>query len=98
GAATQLTSGNDWHANWGQVATPSIDSPPTIAGVARAGHPLTATAGTAGWGGTAGFQWLRCAATCSAISGATSATYKPTNADVGKKLKVRQTQTSAGGS
>jgi dipeptidyl aminopeptidase/acylaminoacyl peptidase len=98
GGATQLTSGNDWHANWGQVATPSIDSPPTIAGVARAGHALTATAGAAGWGGTAGFQWLRCAATCSAISGAISATYKPTNADVGKELKVRQTQTSAGGS
>src|SRR5262249_56467961 len=31
-------------------------------------------------------------------AGATTGTYRPTNADIGKKLEVRQTQSSAGGS
>jgi dipeptidyl aminopeptidase/acylaminoacyl peptidase len=95
---TPLTSsGGDYGASWGRVPTPSIDSPPTIAGAARVGHALTVTAGPGTWGGTAGFQWLRCAG-CSAIEGATADSYRPTNADIGKTIEVRQTQSSAGGS
>jgi len=99
GSPTQISGGSsDWEPTWGRIPTPSIDSPPKVAGVARAGHALTATAGTGSWGGSASLQWLRCAASCAPIAGATAATYKPTNADIGATLKVRQTQTSAGGS
>src|SRR5262245_9155744 len=98
GSATRLTTGDDWAASWSRVPRPSIDSAPTVAGVARAGHALTATAGPGSWGGSASFQWLRCTASCASIAGATAATYKPTNADIGARLQVRQTQTSAGGS
>jgi len=95
---TPLTSsGGDYGASWGPVPTPSIDAPPTIAGTARVGHALTVNAGSGSWGGTAGFQWLRCAG-CSPIGGATAASYRPTNADIGKTIEVRQTQSSAGGS
>src|SRR5207237_110356 len=62
------------------------------------GHAVTATAGPGSWGGSASLQWLRCAAGCTPIAGATSATYKPANADIGSRLQIRQTQTSAGGS
>jgi hypothetical protein len=98
GTATQVATGYDFKASWGRVPTPSIDTPPTITGAARAGHALTAKAGAAGWGGSASLQWLRCGTTCAVIPGATTVGYRPTNADVGKKLVVRQTQTSAGGS
>ncbi len=98
GSATKLGSGDDYNASWGRVPAPSIDSPPKVAGVAQAGHALTATAGPAGWGGSTSLQWLRCAASCTAIPGATAATYRPTNADIGRRLQVRQTQTSTGGS
>jgi Tol biopolymer transport system component len=98
GSASQLTFSNDFYVSWSSVPTPSIDSPPKIAGVAQAGHALTATAGPSSWGGTASFQWLRCANACTPIAGATATTYKPTNADIGKIIEVRQTQTSAGGS
>jgi WD40 repeat protein len=98
GQAIKLANGDDYDASWGRVPIPSIDSPPKVVGVARAGHALTATAGPGSWGGSASFQWLRCTTSCAPIAGATAATYKPTNADVGKKLEVRQTQTSAGGS
>ena len=95
---TPLTSsGGDYGATWGRVPTPSIDSPPTIAGAARVGHALTVNAGPGSWGGTASFQWLRCPV-CSPIGGATGTSYKPTNADIGKTIEVRQTQSSAGGS
>jgi Tol biopolymer transport system component len=95
---TPLTSsGNDYGASWGRVPTPSIDSPPAIAGAARVGHPLTVNAGPASWGGSASFQWLRCP-NCSPIAGATRTSYKPTNADIGKTIEVRQTQSSTGGS
>src|SRR5262245_41981910 len=98
GSPTQITTGLDFGAGWGRVPTPSIDSPPKVAGVAQVGHALTATAGPSSWGGSASFKWLRCTTSCAPIAGATATTYKPTNADIGKKLQVRQTQTSAGGS
>src|SRR5439155_26033212 len=36
--------------------------------------------------------------TCSPIGSATGDSYKPTNADIGETIEVRQTQSSAGGS
>jgi hypothetical protein len=94
---TPLTSSDgDYGASWGRVPTPSIDSPPTIAGAARVGHTLTVNAGPGSWGGSPSFQWLRCP-NCSPIAGATGTSYKPTNADIGKTIEVRQTQSSAGG-
>jgi len=98
GSATRLTTTDDYSVSWGRVPTPSIDSAPTIAGAARAGHTLTATAGATSWGGSTSLQWLRCAASCSPIAGATGGSYKATNADVGAQLEVQQTQASAGGS
>jgi hypothetical protein len=95
---TPLTSsGGDYGASWGRVPTPSIDSPPTIAGEARVGHALTVNAGPGAWGGTASFQWLRCPS-CSPIGSANGDSYKPANADIGETIEVRQTQSSAGGS
>ena len=95
---TPLTSsGGDYGASWGRVPTPSIDSPPAIAGAARVGHSLTVNAGPGSWGGSASFQWLRCP-NCRQIAAATGTSYKPTNADIGKTIEVRQTQSSAGGS
>jgi hypothetical protein len=95
---TPLTSsGADYGGSWGRVPTPSIDAPPAIAGTARVGHALTVNAGPGAWGGSGSFQWLQCSA-CNAIGGATAASYKPVNADIGKTIAVRQTQSSAGGS
>jgi hypothetical protein len=98
GPASLVTSGFDSTPSWGRIPTPSIDSAPSLAGTARAGHTLTASAGATSWGGSTAFQWLRCAASCSPIAGATGASYRATNADIGSRIEVRQTQASAGGS
>ncbi|TML06815.1 MAG: hypothetical protein E6G41_05895 [Actinobacteria bacterium] len=91
---TPLTSsGGDYGASWGRVPTPSIDSPPTIAGAAQVGHALTVSAGPGSWGGAASFQWLRCSS-CGPIDGAAGDSYKPTNADIGKTIEARQTQST----
>lgn len=99
GTPHQITTVYFFKANWGRVPTPSVDSPPTIGGLpARVGHTLSVTPGAANWGGATSFQWLRCAASCTPITGATATTYKLTAADKGSTLKVRQTQSDAGGS
>jgi hypothetical protein len=101
GQVTQLSTGDDYSPAWGRVPTPSIDAPPTIAGTARVGHALSAAPGATPWGGTAAFQWLRCDAAgnaCVPIAGATAANYTAAPADRGKRLRVRQTQSSPGGS
>jgi hypothetical protein len=98
GNPTQVSNGYDWAPTWRRVPTPSIDTSPAIAGTPRAGHVLTVAAGHTSWGGTTRFQWLRCSANCTAIPGATAATYRATNADIGAKLVARQIQSSEGGS
>lgn len=81
---------------------PSNTALPTISGTLTDGHTLTSTEGT--WGGdpsTRAFQWLRCDAAgsaCSAIAGATAATYTLTSADVAARLRTRVTATNPGGS
>jgi hypothetical protein len=84
-------------------AAPSSTAPPTISGTARDGQTLTASDGT--WGGTPPFsyvrQWLRCDASstsCTAIGGATAATYTLTSADVASTIRVVVAATNAAGS
>jgi hypothetical protein len=71
---------------------------PAITGTAQQGQTLTAGAGT--WSNTPTFtyQWLSCSgATCTAIAGATSTTYVPVAADVGKTIEVQVTGTNTFG-
>ncbi|WP_461187018.1 SdrD B-like domain-containing protein [Arthrobacter sp. Z4-13] len=74
---------------------PVLTAPaPTIIGTAKVGSLLTAVPGT--WGPspvTVAYQWK---ASGIAITGATTATYKPVAADVGKTLTVTATGTKAG--
>lgn len=101
GSPFQLTTTDDYKADWGRVPTPSVDSPPTISGFARVGHVLTATPGAANWGGATSLQWLLCnrvGGACTPIAGATGNTYKPTSSAAKHTLRVRQTQSDAGGS
>src|SRR5581483_10596540 len=69
---------------------------PSITGTARQGQTLTASSGS--WGGTTPityvYEWQRCdksGAACSAISGASSATYQLVAADVGHTVRVKVT-------
>ena len=69
---------------------------PTVAGAPAEGVALTAADGT--WSGTPafGYAWLRCDAdggACASIDGATAASYTPTAADAGSRLRVRVTAT-----
>jgi hypothetical protein len=90
--------GNGRAAGNGPVSTAA----PTIAGAAQEGQTLTASKG--GWSGgptSYAYAWSTCDAngsSCSAISGATAATYKAASTDVGGRLRVTVTATNAGGS
>ena len=76
---------------------------PTVAGTARVGETLTASAsGIADADGLASanfaWQWIANDRTADAdIAGATGSTYTPTAAEVGKTLKVRASFTDDGG-
>ncbi len=81
---------------------------PAISGTPTEGETLTTTNGT--WTGTDpiafAYQWVRCGAdggasdgsNCTTLSGATAASYTPTSADAGGRLRVRVTATNAKGS
>jgi len=75
---------------------PFASGRPTIGGTAVEGGTLTA--GNGSWSGTPAFtySWLSCDAageSCNPIDGATAATYSPTAAEVGRRLRVRVTAT-----
>ncbi len=85
-----------------RISTPTPNSPatgaPAITGVAQAGQTLTAGQGTiadanglpATFPDDYAFQWIRVDGSDETdIPGATSSTYEPVAADVGKTLKVR---------
>src|SRR5206468_5906408 len=83
-------------------APPANTSPPTISGTAQVGQPLTASPGT--WTGTQpisyAYQWQRCdssGANCNPITGATSAGYTATTAEVRSTVAERVTATHGGG-
>src|SRR5215207_8177264 len=81
---------------------PVLSKLPSIAGSAVEEQLLTADPGT--WKGRVkaySFQWARCdssGAACSAISGASTARYTETAADVGKTLRVVVVATNKNGS
>jgi hypothetical protein len=72
---------------------PTSRSAPTISGATRVGHLLHAQPGR--WSGSGPFayryQWLRCAASCRAIRGATHPSYRVRRGDAGTRLRVRVT-------
>jgi subtilisin len=82
---------------------PANTAYPTVSGRAAAGGTLTGTNGS--WSGTAPitytYAWLRCTtlavASCTAIPGATAATYAPVSADVGRYLRFQVTAANARG-
>src|SRR4051812_9351048 len=90
--------GNSRAAGTGPVTTGT----PTIEGAAQEGQTLTVDNGS--WSGTPtsyAYAWAQCDAnggSCSAISGATAATYKPATTDVGHTLRATVTATNEGGS
>ena len=75
---------------------------PTVTGTAQQGQTLTEHHGE--WSNSPtgyAYQWSRCNASgssCSAIAGATNATYSPVAEDVGHELRVTETASNAGGS
>ena len=80
---------------------PTLVFAPSITGTAQQGSVLSAHHG--GWTNSPtsyAIQWTRCDGTgnsCSAIAGATGATYTPTAADVGGTILVAETASNAGG-
>lgn len=81
---------------------PVISVAPTITGTAQQGQTLTAGTGT--WTNTPvsyAYQWESCTvatpSTCTAITGATAATYVIAATDVGKTIEVEVTATNTGG-
>ena len=71
---------------------PFATARPALSGQAAEGGTLAATTGT--WSGAPALtrSWRRCDAAggaCAPIPGATRATYSPTEADVGRRLRVR---------
>jgi hypothetical protein len=71
---------------------PFATARPTVTG----GRPFNSTTGT--WSGNPSFRrsWLRCnasGASCTPIPGATAASYTPSAADTGRRLRVRVTAT-----
>jgi hypothetical protein len=98
GGSAQATS-----APTGLVASLTNVSAPTISGTTQDGQTLTASAGS--WTGlpspSFSYQWERCTAldtSCQPITGATSATYSLTDADVGSVVQAQVTATNVGGS
>jgi Subtilase family len=62
---------------------------PLVLGTPEIGRELEALSGVwAGAGVDVRFRWERCAGSCTAISGATSARYEPVRADAGARLRV----------
>jgi len=85
-------------------ATPPVNEAlPEASGLARDGETLTALTGT--WSGTPSlvfsYAWQRCdelTGTCGDVPGATGATYRLGDADVGHRLRVRVAAVNGGGS
>lgn len=83
------------------AAAPTSSAPPVVAGVARVGRVLSASAG--GWTDepTAfSYQWRRCDLTgtaCTDLAGQVSPRYTASDADSGARLAVSVTATNAGG-
>ena len=84
------------------AGAPRNSDAPAISGSERQGKALSASTGSwSGSGNTYAYTWLRCGPSgggCSALSGATKASYILTKDDVGATLRVDVTATNASGS
>jgi hypothetical protein len=80
---------------------PANTSLPAVSGTPQEGQQLQASTGSWSTAISAyGYQWFRCDSTgagCSALSGATGATYVAATADVGHTLRVTVAATGGGG-
>jgi subtilisin family serine protease len=82
-------------------SAPQNTTLPAVTGTAQVGQTLSATDGT--WSGSPtsyAYAWLRCdpfGAACSPVAGATSATYSPSDVDVGAAFRVVVTAANAAG-
>jgi glucose/arabinose dehydrogenase len=95
-APASATTYTATYAGQTAAAAPANTSPPVVSGIARTGSTLTTTKGS--WTGTQPitytYQWLSCDSAgnnCTAISGATLATYSVRSADHGHRLRSRVT-------
>jgi hypothetical protein len=102
---TAPAANTTYTATYGQqVATkPQNTTLPLISGPARTGRSVATSNGT--WSGTTpmtfAYQWLQCDSNgnnCTAIAGATGASYVIRSADAGHRLRVTVTATNSAGS
>ena len=78
--------------------TPENTAPPTVSGTPEVGQTLSAKTGTWLNGSTYTYQWEACSgATCTAIAGATEATYVPVAGQTGSTLRVAVTAKGVNG-
>jgi hypothetical protein len=102
GQGLQLAKTMEARMRVAQVTPPVNTGQPAVSGSPQVAFALTTTPGT--WSATKptyAYQWLRCPATgasCTAIPGATSATYTPVAADQGSTLVASVTATTSAGS
>ena len=81
------------------ASVPVNSALPAISGTPQTGQTLSASTGS--WSEEPSgytYQWLRCAASCTAIEGAKAKTYSPLAADVGSELRVEVTAANERGS
>jgi hypothetical protein len=99
GSTTAITNATDVVIS---PAPANTGLPTILPATPQQGSPMTVTTGS--WSNSPAsyaYQWQRCTSSgddCVAISGATSASYTPGAADVGRKLLARVTATNPGGS
>jgi hypothetical protein len=81
------------------IDVPAVTKAPHISGRVQVGKKLSGSHGSWTYSPTYRYQWLRCrGANCSNIPAATHSTYKLTNRDAGRRLRLRVTATNAAGS
>ncbi len=98
--ALLLTGGG---AQSARDTAPANTSAPAISGTAREGETLSAASGS--WSGSTpmsfSYRWQRCnssGGSCGNIGGATGQTYRLTNGDVGRTIRVSVTASNSDGS
>ena len=73
--------------------------PPSLPATAQAGQTLQVDPGSWDYATSFEYQWFACSATtCTAILGATAATFVPTSTQLGEQLTVQVTAVGPGGS
>ena len=102
------SAGSDWamSAQTAAVTQPAPPAPtnsalPAVSGTTQVGSVLTTSNGTWSYSPSSfSYQWQRCDSTgsgCSAISGATAATYTLASADAGSTLRSKVVASNSGG-